>query len=891
MVFGSAGQSPAHAEVEETQQLRILVHSLADSGVGTLRQALIQANAAAAGTAVTIEFDILACHGPCSIRPATALPPIRHDQVTIDGYSQLGAREASGETPAQLMIELDGRDVTNNGLSIISAGNVVKGLSIHGFAWSGIAIGGPEARGNLISGNHIGLDPAGNSAPGNGFSGIYLAQGAHQNGVGGPVPAQRNVIAGNGWEGIGIHGPNTRENVVLGNYIGTDATGESARPNALDGVRVYGGAHDNRIGLLLDDVEPDSFGNLISGNRRDGVRIAGVGSDGNRLWANFIGTTRRGTVGLANGGHGVNVVDGAREAAIAGGLGAALCLISGNDGDGVRLDGADESVVRGCRIGTEASGGRALPNAGGGVHVAKAAAVSVGGDGSGEGNVISGNVGSGVVLSGTATTGVIVAGNLVGLNLSGNGAVPNQGDGIFIGGGANRNQVGSAPVAPETWLLVGPSRLTAATAAAPSARNVISANSGYGVRIVGAGTDENALNSNKIGTDADGTRPLGNARSGVFVAEGARRNLIGAGGPGSGNLISANQFGIAIFGAGTADTVVAGNQIGVEAGGVEPMGNLRSGIAIQDGARDSRIGPGNLIAHNGDQGVWVHGATTRGHRIVRSAIHDNRDDGIHLADGANGGIQPPVAEVWLSGSRTLVGRTCGRCFVEAFANRDEDGEGEQPLVTSRADVEGFFRLVLPAFEAPFLTLTATDDALGTSRFSAPFRLMTLIPTSTPSPTLTPSPMPSPTSSPAPSATATRTSTATPTLTATPTPSATRTALPSPTPRPTSTPSGVPPAPTATTTRSPTPRSTSTPTPTVRVTPSPVASPTASATGTPRPTATTAPGLTPGPTGTVEVTPTRPVVSTPEPAPVARIHLPLGLRGAAIASGGRSGAAR
>jgi hypothetical protein len=315
------------------------------------------------------------------------------------------------------------------------------------------------------------------------------------------------------------------------------------------------------------------------------------------------------------------------------------------------------------------------------------------------------------------------------------------------------------------------------------------------------------------------------------------------------------------------------------------MGNMRSGIAIQDGARDSRIGPGNLIAHNGDQGVWVHGETTWGHRIGRGAIHDNGGDGIRLADGANGGIQPPVAEVWLSESRTLVGRACGRCTVEAFANRDEDGEGEQPLVTSRADAEGGFRLVLPAFEAPFLTLTATDDALGTSRFSASIRLASLIPTSTPSPT----------SSPPPSATATRTSTASPTLTATPSPSATGTALPSPTSHPTSTPPSATPAPTATTTPSPTPRATPTPTPTRRATEPPVASPTATATGTgtgtPRPTATMAPGVTPGPTGTVEVTPTRPVVSTPDPVPVARIFLPLGLRGVAITSGDESGAAR
>ena len=124
-----------------------------------------------------------------------------------------------------------------------------------------------QRRGNVIRGNYIGLNAAGN-ALGNSESGIDIASGANGNTIGGITASARNVISANAVSGIDISDAGTNGNVILGNYIGTDAGGTLDRGNAGDGVHVFGGATGTVIGGSVAGA-----GNLISGNNAAGVRL------------------------------------------------------------------------------------------------------------------------------------------------------------------------------------------------------------------------------------------------------------------------------------------------------------------------------------------------------------------------------------------------------------------------------------------------------------------------------------------------------------------------------------------------------------------------------------------------------------------------------------------
>lgn len=346
------------------------VTTTADSGAGSLRWAIGEANANPVPD--TIEFDIPssdpgcdAGSGVCTITPAGALPFLTDDGTTIDGYTQAGAAPATADTPAVILIQIDGALIGGNanGLGVTSGKNTIRGLSITGFTLNGIAIGYDTATLNHVVGNFLGLDPAG-SAKGNAGGGLFIGLGARSNVVGGDAAADRNILSGNGWEGLGIHGVNTENNVVIGNFIGTDPTGTEAISNTLHGVRIYGGAAYNTIG-----GESAGERNLISGNAVDGVRIMGSDTDNNTVAGNYIGTTADGMHALGNGGMGVYLHDGPHDTVVIGNI------ISANE-FGVYIAAAPDSgletaanEVTANGIGLTADGRAPLGNAMDGVRI------------------------------------------------------------------------------------------------------------------------------------------------------------------------------------------------------------------------------------------------------------------------------------------------------------------------------------------------------------------------------------------------------------------------------------------------------------------------------------------------------------------------------------------
>src|SRR5262249_12438346 len=196
-----------------------VVTTTADSGPGSLRQAILDSNASP-GVLDTISFNI-AGTGVQTISPVSALPTIT-DPVILDGYTQPGASVntmANSDNPRTLT-ELGGAGAGwgVDGLTITGGGSPVRGWAINRFSGDGILVTG--AGGNPISGNFVGTIPAGTAAQPNGVDGIRV-EGSSGNTIGGTNPGDRNLTSGNTIDRIHIVGTLTApatNNLIAGNF-------------------------------------------------------------------------------------------------------------------------------------------------------------------------------------------------------------------------------------------------------------------------------------------------------------------------------------------------------------------------------------------------------------------------------------------------------------------------------------------------------------------------------------------------------------------------------------------------------------------------------------------------------------------------------------------------
>src|SRR6266853_1578162 len=142
-----------------TTPLVFTVMNTNDTGGGSLRQAILDANSMGGGT---INFNI-AGGGVHTISPVTVLPTITQT-VTIDGYTQPGSSPNPNPPTmgimATIQIELSGVNSGSNfsGLTINAPNCTVRGLVINRFVGDGIVV---QTDGNVLEGNFIGTNPAG----------------------------------------------------------------------------------------------------------------------------------------------------------------------------------------------------------------------------------------------------------------------------------------------------------------------------------------------------------------------------------------------------------------------------------------------------------------------------------------------------------------------------------------------------------------------------------------------------------------------------------------------------------------------------------------------------------------------------------------------------------
>jgi parallel beta-helix repeat protein len=523
------------------------------------------------------------------------------------------------------------RNATGVEISNGARNNVIGGSTtaernvISGNTWSGVRIGDSGTNGNAVKGNYIGTDPSGSVGLGNNGGGVTICCSAQSNTIGGPTPGERNVISANHAEGVWIGSAGTNSNVVIGNYIGTDASGTASMGNDR-GVWIGDAAQNNIIGGSTPGGR-----NVISANNWEGVGIWGWGANGNVVKGNYIGTDVSGGLALGNNQGGVNINGGAQNNTIGGSTAGDRNTISGSqNGPGVSIgdDGTNNNVVKGNYIGTDASGTAALPNRGG-VNIYWGARYNtVGGSTATERNVISGSQdAAGVSIGGEGANGNTVKGNYIGTDASGTAALPNGGGGVWIDNGAQNNTVGGSTAGD---------------------RNVISGNNGSGVWIGNGGTNNNVVKGNYIGTNAGGTGGLANNGGGVGICCGAQNNTVGGSTAGDRNVISGNNWsGVWINDGGTNGNVVKGNYIGTDAGGSAALPN-NDGVNVCCGAQNNTIGGStagerNVISGNGPGPAVTIGGWDANNNVVKgnyigtdaggTAALPNQD-GVNIHSGA-----------------------------------------------------------------------------------------------------------------------------------------------------------------------------------------------------------------------------------------------------------------
>jgi hypothetical protein len=439
----------------------ITVTNTADSGPGSLRQAILAANAHPGHDNITFAIPGGGVH---TISPTSPLPDIT-DPVTIDGYSQPGASVntlAVGDN-AVLLIQLDGSSLAAGfyGLHVTVGNSTVQGLMIDNFARTpapsylgGYAILLDTGGGNVIQGNILGTHgPGGYLIFSNANADVAVDRGSSNNLIGGTTPAARNVLSGGG-SGAYVSQSAGGGNVIAGNYVGTNPAGTAAIAN-FDGI--------------VADFTTTIVDNVASGNSRFGIDHFGL-RPGLVIQGNLIGTDASGTALLSNGSAGIFAPTGDL---IGGTSPAARNVITGTSGIGIW--GCISSTIEGNYIGTDITGNVPLDFPGDGIQSAGSNNV-IGGTAPGAGNVIANCFLANVYLV-SGATGNVVEGNFIGTNPAGTRALGYNGVGVLLSDGSSNNTIGGT---------------------APGAGNVIAFNGGAGVAVVEAASTGNSIRGNAI---------------------------------------------------------------------------------------------------------------------------------------------------------------------------------------------------------------------------------------------------------------------------------------------------------------------------------------------------------------------------------------------------------
>lgn len=309
----------------------------ADSGAGSLRQAILDANTSV-GVPDVIEFAIGS--GQQSIAPVTPLPVVS-DTLTIDGTTQPGgATCGTNFTNRNLLIEING---TNDGTDSLlrfdagSDGSTIKGLVINR---SGLAVTGGLALFNsndhIVQCNNIGTNFAGTAGLSSQNTGIGTSVTDNLI-IGGINPGEGNIVSGNAstpnnGDGIRVNGSGA---IIRGNYVGVGANGECIGNGDGQGIGVTG---DNNIIGGNTAAARNVVSCHTTARRGDGIEIVGgfgSASTGNIVQGNYVGTNIGGQVETGYGNSSGIIILADSENNLIGGAGVGDGNVVAGNGLGI----------------------------------------------------------------------------------------------------------------------------------------------------------------------------------------------------------------------------------------------------------------------------------------------------------------------------------------------------------------------------------------------------------------------------------------------------------------------------------------------------------------------------------------------------------------------------
>lgn len=387
--------------------------------------------------------------------------------------------------------------------------------------------------------------------------------------------------------------------------------------------------------------------------------------------------------------------------------------------NGIVTQNSSSNSIKNCIIGLNASANARQANGGHGITINNGSFNVVGGAVSADGNIISGNSLSGIEIVGDTDSNQIFN-NIIGTNSAGATGLGNSQNGVLLQSSANI--IGSA-----------------------TAGNIISGNGSAGILVLSGGFT--TIGGNIIGANSAGTLAIPN-NAGIRL-ESSQNNQIGGAQPGEGNLISGNTTAGIELVMGADNNSIRGNLIGTQLNGTSPLGNGSHGISFpSDISINNTIGGAatlaNTIAFNGGAGVSLFAGGT-GNRITQNSIFSNAQLGIDLgAIGitANDDTDPDTGPNGLQNFPVITSITPTTIFgslnslpfqdfrVEFFANATCDttgnGEGQVFLGADNPSTDGsgnanFSFAYTPVVGKPFITAVTINPSTGdTSEFSTCF---------------------------------------------------------------------------------------------------------------------------------------------------------------------------
>ena len=316
----------------------LVVKNINDSGADSLRDCMTRAQR---GDTITFDpnvFNVTNADTATTITLLSPLPSIAQGTLTIDAAGQRVTLNGGGAG-------------STNGLTIVSDGNTIRGLSLIQFQLSGISVqganntlggdrqtgSGPNGQGlrigkcqsdgidiagagaitNTVQGCWIGLDQTGNGTQGN-VAGVVLENGASNNVIGGQTDSAGNLtgianyIAANTNEGISVNGVTSINNVIMGNAIGlVPATVTSSALNVLRDDFIGGrSAGNGGAGIFLSFGAQktivggsSSTGNVIGFNKSHGIDVNDSGCQAISVLSNRISRNAKKGINLTAGSN------------------------------------------------------------------------------------------------------------------------------------------------------------------------------------------------------------------------------------------------------------------------------------------------------------------------------------------------------------------------------------------------------------------------------------------------------------------------------------------------------------------------------------------------------------------------------------------------------------